>query len=641
MLLKPLLAACLLVSLAQAQTTAESVRAAMDAPLQSPEVTAWQVRHYVVKEVPPLVVPHGREDWTLQAQQLRRRVLDEVVYHGWPKAWVDSLPRFEDLGYLPAGQGYRLRKLRYEIVPGFQSTALLYEPDPLQGPVPAILNVNGHEAEGKSVEYIQKRCISQARQGILALNLEWINMGELALPENVHWNNAYLDFAGINGLGLFYLGMRRGIDYLWQHPRVDRTRIGITGLSGGGWQTIVLAALDERILAALPNAGYHASLSMGGAEWVGDNEQSATDFNAFLDYTHLTAMRAPRPTLLIFNESDNCCFRAPRMKPFLYDAVRPFFGLYGAEARFGWYSNTDPGDHNYQLDNRMHSYEFFARAFHLPVPVKEIPADSDIRSKAELTVGLPPDNLTTLGLARRFASGVTRPPLPRDEAGLAAERRHFERILRYRPAEIENTWPVANSWGEGLKAVGYRFDFRNGLSASGTWLRAASTPDTAPWTIVLDDRGKKESAEAISDRVNRGEQVLAADLLFMGDAATPKFYYPVYDRMLATLGDRSLEIQAAHLVSMARWLQGASGRRAGRVQTHGPRTQAMALAAAVLVPGLFSEVVSYSGLRSWSQVYDTPIPYLDAPEIFCLDLYANFDLDRLAALAAPAKVETR
>jgi hypothetical protein len=36
-----------------------------------------------------------------------------------------------------------MRQLCYEIVPGFQSTAILYEPEKLQGKMPAILNVNG------------------------------------------------------------------------------------------------------------------------------------------------------------------------------------------------------------------------------------------------------------------------------------------------------------------------------------------------------------------------------------------------------------------------------------------------------------------------------------------------------------------
>ena len=87
-----------------------------------------------------------------------------MVFHGWPAEWVDAPLQAEDLGPIPSGPGYRMRKIRYEIVPGFQATAILYEPENLTGKEPAILNVNGHVgAPGKSVEYKQKRCINFAR----------------------------------------------------------------------------------------------------------------------------------------------------------------------------------------------------------------------------------------------------------------------------------------------------------------------------------------------------------------------------------------------------------------------------------------------------------------------------------------------
>jgi hypothetical protein len=47
------------------------------------------------------------------------------VFHGWPREWVDAPPKFEDAGLVPSGPGYRIRKLRYEIAPGFHSTATL------------------------------------------------------------------------------------------------------------------------------------------------------------------------------------------------------------------------------------------------------------------------------------------------------------------------------------------------------------------------------------------------------------------------------------------------------------------------------------------------------------------------------------
>ena len=112
--------------------------------------------------------------------------------------------------------GYRIRKLRYEIVPGFFSAALLYEPTGPAARRPAILNVNGHVGPpGKTVEYKQKRCITFAKNGIIALNLEWLGFGELSAKGNSHWYAPHLDLVGANGVGLFYLAMRKGLDYLW------------------------------------------------------------------------------------------------------------------------------------------------------------------------------------------------------------------------------------------------------------------------------------------------------------------------------------------------------------------------------------------------------------------------------------------
>jgi len=112
------------------------------------------------------------------------------------------------------------------------STALLYEPEAISGRAPAVLNVIGHEPAGIAVEYEQKRCINLAKRGMVALNLGWMEFGELSQPDNAHDYGAHLDLAGSNALGLFYLAMRRGLDYLAASPEVDPARIGVTGLSG-------------------------------------------------------------------------------------------------------------------------------------------------------------------------------------------------------------------------------------------------------------------------------------------------------------------------------------------------------------------------------------------------------------------------
>ncbi|MCC6858367.1 MAG: acetylxylan esterase [Bryobacterales bacterium] len=626
-LVLPLLLACLPLF---GQSTPSQVQAVLEPHLGSPDLVAHELRQYLQRKAPALPAAKDARQWTAEAAALRARMLREVVYHGWPREWVDAPPRFEDLGPIPAGKGYRMRKLRYEIVPGFASSAVLYEPENAGGKMPAILNVNGHVgAPGKAVEYKQKRCINQARQGILALNLEWMSFGELSHPENVHWFGAHLDLAGANALGLFYLAMRRGLDYLYERPDVDRKRIGVTGLSGGGWQTIVLSSLDDRVAVSVPVAGYSAFVSrVERAADTGDLEQNATDLLTVADYPHLTAMRAPRPTLLIYNAEDDCCFRAPLVKPYIFDRVLPFFRLHGAEGSLAWHENTDPSDHNYQLDNRQQSYRFFTTHFGLPAAREEIPADGEIRTVEELSAGLPEDNLTILGLAKQLAGRIQRPSTPS-----AVQRGTLRETVRYRPVAVRHAWASGNTKSKGLETQSYRLEFDNGLSAAGVLLRALAAGGTAPATIVVHDAGKQAAADPVSERVNRGEQVLALDLLFTGDAAPAKPGPHLYAQMLATLGERPLGMEAAQLIAAGRWLRESRRPSSIRLETSGPRSQVTALVAAALEPGLFSEAAARDGLSSLRLLLDKPVAYTAAPDLFCLDLYRHFDIDSLSRLA--------
>src|SRR5208283_4080740 len=177
-----------------AQSTPDQMKSILEKELQSPHVVEFQLQEYLMKRVPKLPPPTTLEEWTREGEQIRRRVLDHVVFHGWPSEWVNSPPRFEDLGTLPSGKGYRMRRLRYEVVPGFYSTAILYEPENLQGKVPAVLNVMGHHSTtGKAEAFHQKLCINEALRGMMALNLEWLGMGELFDKQNVHWFGGQLD----------------------------------------------------------------------------------------------------------------------------------------------------------------------------------------------------------------------------------------------------------------------------------------------------------------------------------------------------------------------------------------------------------------------------------------------------------------
>ena len=248
----------LATTMASAQSTQTMVNQFLPKQLQSSDTVTYQMQQFLLQRAPKLPNPATGKEWTAEAQRIRQHVLNNVIYHGWPKAWLDSPPKFEETGTIsePPGAGFRVRKFRYEVVPGFYSTAVLYEPEHLDGKVPAVVNVLGHFPTGKSMLFEQKLCINQALRGMVSLSMAFIGMGELRMEGNEHYFGADLSLVGVNGVGLLYLAMRRGLDYLYDDPHVDRSRIAVTGLSGGGWQTIMLSSLDTRVHTSIPVAGF-------------------------------------------------------------------------------------------------------------------------------------------------------------------------------------------------------------------------------------------------------------------------------------------------------------------------------------------------------------------------------------------------
>jgi hypothetical protein len=624
-----------------AQAIREAVTPLLEKEVQPKAVTAYQLQRYLMKNIPKPLVPASTERWNLEVKNLRKHILEEVVFHGWPQEWIDSSPRFEQTEVIETSHGYRLRKYRYEIVPGFASTAILYEPEPLNGKVPAILNLTGHEPLGNLTEYEQKRCINFAKRGILALSLGWPGLGELGQPENNHDFAGQLDLVGSNSLGLFYLMIRRGLDFMGTLPNSDPTRIGVTGLSGGGWQTVMISSLDERVNVMVEVAGIGSLESnLTRPTDSSDIEEDATDLMMGFDYPFLVAMRAPRPTLLIHNEQDDCCFLAPLVKPYVFEQILPFFQLYHSENALRWYENTDPGTHNYQLDNRQQAYAFFSDNFHLAPTAKEIPSDPEIFTAQQLAGNLPKDNGTIAGLARKLGTQIHRaaiPPLREREAWKKTERERLQSVIRYSAVSVAGAWTLISTKHLGLQSFSYRFDFSNSLSGTGIWVASRATDDDAPRTIILNDKGYRDSAQDVVERVNRGEQVLAFEPIFFGSTSPDEIEPAYWEMLVASRGDRAIGLEVGQLIATAKFFRMPAAPCKIRLVTDGIRSQVVALAAAALEPDLFSEIESRNAMSSLSYLLNAPVPYRTAPDLFCLDLYKFFDIDRFTILAFPVK----
>src|SRR5436190_1143552 len=98
MILRSLLASVFLISATgSAQTEPRQLRAFLEPSLQTPDVVAFQLRQYLIRKTPKLPSPTSADRWTTEAKRLRKTVLDEVVFHGWPREWVEAPLKVEDL----------------------------------------------------------------------------------------------------------------------------------------------------------------------------------------------------------------------------------------------------------------------------------------------------------------------------------------------------------------------------------------------------------------------------------------------------------------------------------------------------------------------------------------------------------------
>ena len=216
-----------------------------------------------------------------------------------------------------------------------------------------------------------------------------------------------LDLCGTSGLAPFYLSLKRGLDVLLAQEHADPQRVGVSGLSGGGWQTIIISALDTRVTLTNPVAGYSGFLTrIRHFQDLGDSEQLPNDLATIADYTHLTALLAPRPALLTYNSRDNCCFESAYALPPLLAAGEPIYRLYGKATALRSHVNNDPGTHNFERDNRQALYRIVGDSFFTAdknYPREEISCNAEIKTREQLNVALPAHNADFNSLARARA----------------------------------------------------------------------------------------------------------------------------------------------------------------------------------------------------------------------------------------------
>lgn len=624
------------------------VQQLLSRPILAPEQTLADVQNFCAARVPPLPQPASSTEWEPAAKQIREQTLLNTVYRGEAAKWRDTPLKVEWFETINGGPGYRIKKLRYEALPGMWIPALLYEPEKLTGKVPVFLNVNGHDAAGKAVEYKQMRCINQAKRGILSLNVEWFNMGQLRTEGYAHGRMNQLDLCGTSGLAPFYLSMKKGLDVLLSLEHADPSRVGVAGLSGGGWQTIIISALDPRVTLSNPVAGYSSFITRGkNFSDLGDSEQTPVDLALTADYSHLTALMAPRPTLLTYNLNDNCCFKADHALPPLLAAGRPFFKLYGKDESLRYHVNADPGDHNFQKENREALYQMIGRFFFpgdKTFDAAEISSEKEIKTADELRVEIPGKNADFHTLALDLAKSLPRKAeLPTGDSSVEFQksgRKALSTVLRRSaPYTVQDSEIAGAVTTEGIKSIFWKL--RVG-SIQGAPLWTIPVVDLArgepkETVIVTADDGRAAAADAILKLLDSGKRVLAVDPFYFGESKLgPRDY--LFDLLISAVGERPLGIQAEQIAAVARWSQSQQKNGLTAIVAIGPRSSLFSLVAAGLEESAIAGVELRGSIGSLKEIIEQNRDVAGAPELFTFGLLEAFDIRQLAALVAPRPV---
>ena len=295
--------------------------------------------------------PSTKEAWEKRARSLREHIL--VSMGLWPNPARNPLNA--EITHRVEREGYSIENVRFQSLPGFYVTGNLYRPagaDP-GSPRPAVLNPHGHWTEGRLNHEpdgsIPARCINFARQGYVAFAWSMAGYNDSTQLAHRTFGDNRKRLWGLSLMGLQLWNGMRSVDYLQSLPDVDDNRIACTGASGGGTQTFMLTAVDDRVKAAAPVNMVSAHMQGGCICENGPNLRIETN------NVEIAALTAPRPLLLVSATGD-WTVNTPELE---YPAIRAVYALYGAEDRLAEVQ-IDAG-HNYNAASREAVYAWFGK----------------------------------------------------------------------------------------------------------------------------------------------------------------------------------------------------------------------------------------------------------------------------------------
>lgn len=308
-----------------------------------------EIRH--LDMIYSFAAPATKKAWAERAKYLREQILTGAGLLPTPEKTPLNVRIFGRI----ERDDYSIEKVYFESFPGFYVTGNLFRPIGRKGPFPAVLNTHGHWSDGRLVHReetsIPGRCINFAKQGYIAFAYDMIGFLDSKQVEHrlgqLDGEREHLWGISIGGLQLW--NSIRAVDFLLSLPDVDKNRIACTGASGGGTQTFLLTAVDDRVKFSAP-VNMISSTMQGGCQC-----ENPPLIRLDTNNMEIGALAAPRPLLLVSATGD-WTVKTPTVE---FPAIKSVYKLLGVEDKVAYVQFDAP--HNYNKDSREAVYAWFGR----------------------------------------------------------------------------------------------------------------------------------------------------------------------------------------------------------------------------------------------------------------------------------------
>jgi len=595
----------------------------------SPTLRAEDIRLKPPKDLNgyfPFQPPTSLSDWEPRKEEVRRRIL--VSQGLWP------MPTKTPLQAVLHGrierENYAVEKVYFESAPGFFVTGNLYRPLHPVGKVPGVLFAHGHwkdarlalddpdrlrrdiasggerfENGGRS--QFQSLCVQLARMGCVVWQWDMLSDSdslqiprevvhtfakqrpEMNTPENWGLFSPQAESHLQSIMGLQTWNAVRSLDFLLSLPEVDPARTAITGASGGGTQTMLLAAIDDRIHLSFPCV--MVSTAMQG----GCTCENASLLRIGTGNVEFAALFAPKPQGM--NTANDW---TKEMSTKGFPDLQNLYALHGAKDRV-MLLRGEHFPHNYNAVTRSAFFTFLNKHFRLGLPSPVVERDYEPLSSAQLSVwdaqhpaptARGPEFERTL---LRWFTEDTRQQLQSDiQTGRTDPlRKGVETVLGRSYAQAGDVqWTLGDKHDRGshLEMTGTLTNSTHHEELRTTWLYPKQWNGRV--VLWLDDRGRAalpnpEAAKILAS----GTAVLGVDLLLQG--GEPVTQTPVVSNPREFAGfthgyNHALFAQRTHdVLSIVRFLHHAKvgshpSPTSVRLAAFGPQTGPIALAARAL-----------------------------------------------------------